>query len=745
LELFQIREQIKFTDTLKKEKNPMDITLPTVNAKARLSALLIAALVLTLIASVALPASAAAGKFIAHNTPTYVSTAKNLGTEDPSKTIEVSLWLNLHNRAGLDALAKQLYDRTSPNYRHFLKSSQIAAKFAPTAAEAKTVREYLEAHGLKVVRTGPNNFFVRARGTVGDIETAFHVQLNNYQVHNKVIRSNDRDPYVDGSAAPLVRAIAGLNSGEYEHPAMQRPSAPPNQKSAGVSLKAASAASADDFFSSNCFDGTEKESFSNNNDGSLPIATYKGNHLNLQSLTSAGCGYTPPPIQTAYGLTGLYGEGFDGTGQTIGIIDWCGSLTIQQDANAFSAQFGLPALTSSNFAITYIPTPSLCESTDQVEINIDVEWAHAVAPGANINLIVPPSAEFIDIDEAEFTAVTYGLANVISGSYGSPESFTDATDMDNENLISEIAAVSGISTNFSSGDDGDFSFFGIPATVSSPADSPYATAVGGVTLALNSDNSIAWQAGWGNNEVLLAETGFVADPPASEAFGFIGGSGGGQSNCAFQDVNFNCLGGFPKPSYQKKLPGKYRQVPDISWLADPYTGVAILISIPGQVPEQVWQVWGGTSVACPMFSALWAIANQEAGAPLGLAAPYVYSLPTGAVTDIVPVTSKTNVSASILDSSGTTKYGANAILGGSGPGKFVSAIWDYPAEQETALVISFGTDCSALGPEDFFGTTCNDPASLHTKVGWDNVTGVGVPNAQAFADAFAPDPSTVKK
>ncbi len=96
-------------------------------------------------------------------------------------------------------------------------------------------------------------------------------------------------------------------------------------------------------------------------------------------------------IQAAYNLT-VYAEGFDGTGQTIGIIDWCGSPTIQNDANAFSAQFGLPALTSSNFAITYIPSPSTCDAPIRVEINIDVEWAHAVAPGANINLIVPPSA-----------------------------------------------------------------------------------------------------------------------------------------------------------------------------------------------------------------------------------------------------------------------------------------------------------------------------------------------------------------
>ena len=157
---------------------------------------------------------------------------------------------------------------------------------------------------------------------------------------------------------------------------------------------------ASDFFSSNCFDGTEKETFSTNRDGEYPIISFKGNHLNAQSLTSAGCGYTPGPIQKAYGLDKVYAKGFDGTGQTIGIIDWCGSLTIKEDTNAFSAQFGLPLLDDSNFAVTYIPTPSLCESTDQVEINIDVQWAHAIAPGAAINLIVPPSASFLDVDDA---------------------------------------------------------------------------------------------------------------------------------------------------------------------------------------------------------------------------------------------------------------------------------------------------------------------------------------------------------
>jgi hypothetical protein len=121
-----------------------------------------------------------------------------------------------------------------------------------------------------------------------------------------------------------------------------------------------------------------------------------------------------------------------------------------------------------------------------------------------------------------------------------------------------------------------------------------------------------------------------------------------------------------------------------------------------------------------MFSALWAIANQEAGAPLGQAAPYVYSRPAGAVYDILPIGSKNNVTASIQESTGTNKYTA-AQVGGVSSGKFVSAIWDYASFADTALVITFGTD-----------------SGLKVTKGWDNVTGVGTPNAQAFADSFHP-------
>ena len=141
-----------------------------------------------------------------------------------------------------------------------------------------------------------------------------------------------------------------------------------------------------------------------------------------------------------------------------------------------------------------------------------------------------------------------------------------------------------------------------------------------------------------------------------------------------------------------------------------------------------------------MFSALWAIANQEAeagGAPaLGLASEYVYTLPSAAITDVVPVSSKTNVTAVIKDSAGTTAYNASAVVGSDNPVKFVSALWDYLAYQSTSLVLTFGTDCTTDQQYAFFETPCNSTSALHTKAGWDNVTGVGTPNGQAFADSF---------
>jgi subtilase family serine protease len=656
----------------------------------------------------------AGGQRIANNTPKFAAGAKNMGPVDPSSTIDVSIWLNVHNRSELDSLAEDLYNPKSPNFRHWLAKSDFVARFAPTAAEAKTVQEFFTSHGLTVVSVGPENFFVRARGTAANVEKAFQVGIDTFEVNGQLYRGNTSDPYVAGPAGALVGAVYGLDNLQFKHPAMTVSSAPAGKTAAPSGAKNGTEGAASGptpkadpaFFTSNCFTGTRTESYSGTDlYGNPATGTYAGNGY---TKSVEGCGYTPPEIYAAYNLNALYKEGFDGAGQTIVIIDWCGSPTIKQDANAFSARFGLPALNSSNFKIIEYPTLSVCASPDP-EINIDVEWAHAIAPGAAIDLVVPPSASFDDVDAAFLYAVLDLPGNSISGSYGSEELGTPVNILATENLISEAAALFGESANFSTGDDGDFTF-DFPefytASISAPADSPWATGVGGVSLALNSNNSIKWQSGWGTNENPLAEEGTIVDPP-TEGY-FWGGSGGGPSAV------------FGKPWFQASLPGKTRQLPDIAWLADPFTGAVIAISEPGVSPPLEYQVWGGTSLACPMFSALWAIANQEAGFPLGQAAPYLYFMPKGAITDIVPHGSTSNVTATIQDIYGTTAYSADELAAPLGNTTiYYSALWDYPLYQDFLVLLTFGTD-----------------SGLTTKAGWDNVTGLGTPNGKAFADYF---------
>ena len=652
-------------------------------------------------------AFSATGQLIQNNTPSFVRTAPDVGAAEPSQTIEITVWLNVHNRQNLDSVAEELYDPSSLHYRAWLNFSQITADYGPTAAEAKTVKEFLSAHDLTIVLADPNNFFVRARGTIAQVAAAFRVQLRNFNVRGQVVRANTTDPYVEGAAAPFVHLISGLSDQQSEILPIQRYTPPTPSSSVESPAVTPSTSSVSSFFTSNCFLSPVTDNLTTN--GGLPAATYRGNLYNSTSL--GGCGYTPPEIHTAYNLPALYKEGYDGTGQTIVIFEICNTATIQSDANAFSAQFGLPALTSANFSVIGYPVASPCDYPS-VEESLDVEWAHAIAPGANIVVLVTPNIETNsgfaqDIDIALLYAVANHLGNVISFSYGLPEIDLSAADLDQTNLLTELAAITGVSADFSSGDSGDYTEFGIPATVLYPASTQYGTAVGGISLALTSSNAIKWQSGWGTNINVLDDYGLVSDPPLG-FFDF--GAGGGPS--AF----------FSKPDFQLRLPGSFRRLPDISWIADPFTGVVVAITDNGVYPPLEWFPVGGTSVSCPMFSALWAIANEEAGTPLGQAARYVYSMPSSTITDIVPVGSSTNVTGIITDASGLTPYSASDLAQPlEGTTVFYDALWNVPLNQGLVELLTFGTD-----------------THLKTAPGWDDVTGVGVPKPKPFADFFKP-------
>ena len=671
----------------------------------------LAALVLLSALSAFLPLAGAQTHTIHGNTPGFIQKAQNLGAVDPASVIPVTVWLKLHNESKLDQLVESQKQKGSANYQKWITQAQFNASFSPTAQEVKAVQNFLSARGLTTLTVAENDFYVKVQGTVGAIEKTFNVQIDRYSLKGATYRSNQADPKVNGTAGGLIAAVTGLDDYGFR-PMIARASGPDGKLVAPVPLNVSSNGA---FFESQCFRAPETDTFA----GGGNTAIYTGNRYGADITNNtlghlAPCGYQPSEMQTAYDMTPLYGAGWDGTGQTIVITDAFGDDTIAGDAEVFSQIYGLPDLTPSNFRVLRAPgavhnpgVPHFGGSAGwRDEITLDVEWVHAMAPGANIVLVIGPN-NTNDLDEAINYAVVHHLGNTISNSWSSIEGFGNPAQHIRDNRILQSAAVQGIDVNFSSGDSGDFAAAVGFKTVGFPGSSPFATSIGGTSLALNPDNTIAFQTGWGNNLTRIVDTIALGSPPAVPPinFGFQFGAGGGASLT------------FARPSFQSGLavPGNTRLVPDISMLADPFTGVEIIETFNGQLSVAVF---GGTSLACPMFSAIMGIASQKAGHGLGQAAQLVYTLPSGAVSDILAVSSPNNVTGVI---NGTTIETADDLAAPlDGTTSYYSALYNSPFSTRW-FVITFGTD-----------------TSLTTGPGWDNVTGVGTPDGWNFVNALAP-------
>lgn len=310
--------------------------------------------------------------------------------------------------------------------------------------------------------------------------------------------------------------------------------------------------------------------------------------------------------------------------------------------------------------------------------------------------------------------INHHLGNSVSNSWETDlDLISGAGEQQSYDSILALAAAKGISVNFATGDSGDSGIGSPVGAAGVPSDSPHATAVGGTAI-LNIPGSTSFQyTSYGHDASVLQAINPV-DPPLQQGFvPNFGGGGGGESTY------------FAKPAWQKSLPGTGRQTPDISALAGPLTGVPIVFTYAGVVVED--PAIGGTSVACPIFSAIWAIANQKAGHPLGQAAPIIAGMTSG-ITDVVPTppSSLTDVAGIIYDASGSTYYSPSAIfgpaIGAQGSLGFVS--------------VFYGNVIAGAGPL-FFDLSFGTDTSLTVTQGWDNATGYGSPNGLEFINAAA--------
>jgi subtilase family serine protease len=403
--------------------------------------------------------------------------------------------------------------------------------------------------------------------------------------------------------------------------------------------------------------------------------------------------FTPQSMTAGYNFGPLYASEFNGKGKTIAIIDSFGSPTIADDLHVFDVGFGLqPMCGETGVTCTKdMPTFSILEVQGSpppvpqppnnngtglqnhfgwaVEVSLDVEWAHATAPGANIILVTTPTAETLGVQgfppmmNAVQYVVDHGLADVISMSLSAGEgSFASAKSLVNLRKALMDAQANGVTVLAASGDGGSANILKQPVknptlipypSVGWPASDPLVTAVGGTYHCTDPTNTTSPVTDSTDPPVKCQAN------PGQPEVGWIDGGGG-----------YSIL--FSRPDYQNNLPPgssyvgssvgapgpntNMRGVPDVAYQASGRTAPLVYLGAFG------WFTVGGTSCSTPQWAGLVAIADQISGTDLGLINPGLYKIGSDATryaNDFFDVT-KGNNGAS-----------APAI-----PGYFASQGWD---------------------------------------------------------------------
>ena len=492
-----------------------------------------------------------------------------LGALPAGTPMDVAVGFAPTDPAGLEALVNAEYAPGSPTFGHYLPASVLAERYGPSPATVADARAYFAGFGLSVTGS-PNDLLLLVRGPGARIGEAF------------------------GTTFDLYRGPSGRTF--VSHPT-------PATLPTGLSVSGA-------FGLGNA---TPVVPAARGTSGPVPVAGPAAACLPGPS------GFSPCQVQDAYGFASLVGNGTNGTGEQVGIVDaYSGSEPEPQlsaDFSTFAQEFGLP---SGGLRFLYpVPTSqNLNLSTVNpgwgLEEALDIEWARAAAPGATIDLTFSPNSG-AGLYAAIDALVVSDSVNVLSLSWGEPDTgvynafstpcslacnaSTDGTYALLDPVL-EFAAAEGISVFAASGDCGSADGTGGQAT-NYPASDPFVTGVGGTVLSATT------------NGAYLSETGWSGNASGSTAPGCVnqGGSGGG-------------FAPFPRPWWQTGLPSlpARRGVPDVSLDA----GAPVSIVLGGGSTGVI-----GTSVATPIWAGIAALADQRAGHPLGFLDPGLYRAAAG--------------------------------------------------------------------------------------------------------------------
>ncbi len=496
--------------------------------------------------------------------------------------------LLLEHSSAQEQSLKQLIDaqqtKNSGNYHAWLTPEQFGQQFGPADSDVQAVTDWLTSSGFQVANVAKGKGVIEFSGNVGQVRSAFHTQIHKFVVNGEEHFANVSDPAIPEALAPVVAGVAALHNFQ-KYPSIVK-------------------------------SGTYRR--------------YKGSNQ-LQPLFTFGnpalYAIGPQDFAKIYNIP----SGATGAGQSIAVIAQTNINT--QDVVNFRSMFGLPAYSSvctsalpptCQFSVIVNgPDPGIVgpgtPTDDEIESDLDAQWAGAVAPGANINLIVSestlsnPMQVSQGVDLSALYAVDNNISPVISDSYGSCEAALGTAGNKFYNSLWQQAAAQGITVAVAAGDDGSAGCDPIPSidpdaatqgiAVNGLASTPYNVAVGGTDFdPSTTGNATYWnttsdtvtsalgyipEITWDNSACALAYPAPCGGVDTSSYAADISGGSGGPSNCITSTTNTNTgvttctktnnVYGYPKPSFQASLTpaDSVRDIPDVAFFASnggPLTG-----------------------------------------------------------------------------------------------------------------------------------------------------------------------------
>lgn len=520
--------------------------------------------------------------------------AKLIKPSSLEKRLSFHVWLSIRNQDKLVQFVKEVYNAASPLYQQFLTADDYNRDFAPMPEVEKKVQAFFIQQGMDATIV---NHSIQVTGTVKQINQALHIKLNDYQYDHHTFHAFVHPPKLPLSVAQHVQELTDLNQFSYYRPNVSQ---------------------------------------TNVMDSSVESLDFKWPDVMQTALptTLSLKGFTGTNLQTTYQLSNIpsvQGVPIDGAGQTLVIVDKCGTNgpdQILKDANQYFKVNGIkPFVTKGplkNFAIinpdgTPFTSCSSAASYSQ-EIVLDVESSHTIAPGNNTVLVLSNSdvkSALMQVTQTliqnHYSIAGFSNASVISNSWSSPEIYDPTLE-----TALGAAAAAGISVNFSSGDCGDNTYPTAKKCTGSasspkteyPSSSAYVTAIGATALFVDANYQYAFETVWGTVK------------PTGTGYAYDGGTGGGISKLYPAVPWQNVISNFTAGGYGVINNSPGRALPDIAMLGDPQTGLLIISN--GAVVQD-----GGTSLACPLFSSTLLLVNQvrallQKSSPIGQAAPYLY-------------------------------------------------------------------------------------------------------------------------